>query len=194
MIIGITGGIGSGKSTVVTEFEKLGIPCYVADLEAKKIMVNSLKLKKEIINLLGTEAYVDDELDRAYIAAKVFNEKTLLKKLNQIVHPAVHKHFLDYVNHQNSSYCLYESAILFENKSESFCDKIIVVTADLEKRIQRVIKRDGIDRELVLERVRNQWSQEEKVKKADYIILNDKKSFLKQQVLSLHDKLLRLSL
>lgn len=194
MIVGITGGIGSGKSTVVTEFEKLDVPCYIADLEAKKLMTQSMEVKEGVIKLLGKEAYVDNELNRAYIASKVFSEKELLNKLNSIVHPVVHKHFQRFVKDQRSSYCLYESAILFENKNEHLCDKIIVVTADLEERIQRVIKRDGVERKLVLERINNQWSQEEKVKKADYTILNDDKTFLKQQVLNLHDKLMSLSL
>lgn len=194
MVVGITGGIGSGKSTIVSEFEKLGISCYVADVEAKKLMTTSEKLKSEIVALLGADAYQNNELNRAYIASKVFKDKELLRKLNGIVHPAVHQHFNSYVNQQSSPYCLYESAILFENNNENLCDKVIVVTAHLEDRIKRVIKRDGVTRDLVLERIKNQWSQEEKVKKADYTILNDDKTFLEQQVLELHDKLLRLSL
>lgn len=188
MVVGLTGGIGSGKSTVARAFQELGVPCYIADLEAKKLMVESSQVRAAIIDLLGEEAYEDNNLNRAYIASKVFKDKELLAQLNAIVHPAVHKDLKDFVARQTSSYCLYESAILFENKNEHLCDKIIVVTANLEERIQRVMKRDGVGREAILERINNQWSQEKKIEKADFIIKNNVEEELKEQVLQLHQQ------
>ncbi|MGY6647445.1 dephospho-CoA kinase [Wenyingzhuangia sp. IMCC45574] len=188
MVVGLTGGIGSGKSTVARAFQELGVPCYIADLEAKKLMVESSQVRAAIIDLLGKEAYEDNNLNRAYIASKVFKDKELLAQLNAIVHPAVHKDLKDFVARQTSSYCLYESAILFENKNEHLCDKIIVVTANLEERIQRVMKRDGVGREAILERINNQWSQEKKIEKADFIIKNNVEEELKEQVLQLHQQ------
>lgn len=193
MIVGITGGIGSGKSTVVGEFQQLGIPCYVADVEAKKLMINSNKVKSKIIDLLGEEVYVSGELNRAYISEKVFHNKELLAQLNGIVHPAVHQHLKEFVAQQNAPYCIYESAILYENKNEHLCDKVIVITADLEERIQRVLHRDHVTREAVLARIKNQWSEEKKVKKADFIIENKDINTLKQQVLAVHQQLIQTS-
>lgn len=192
MVVGITGGIGSGKSTVVKEFIKLGIPCYIADVEAKKLMLNSKNLQTKIVALLGKKAYQNNTLNKSYIASLIFNNKELLQQLNAIVHPAVHQHFKEFANKNKTPYCVYESAILFENKNEHLCDKIIVVTASLEERIARVMKRDGVERNLVLERINSQWSQEEKVKRADYTILNNNKSFLEQQVQQLHKEFLSL--
>ncbi|MDO6739143.1 dephospho-CoA kinase [Wenyingzhuangia sp. 2_MG-2023] len=194
MVVGLTGGIGSGKSTVLTEFEKLGVPTYIADVEAKKIMNSSEEVKSQIKALLGEKAYLNDVLNRGYIAEKVFSDKKLLKQLNAIVHPAVRKHFQDFIKMQTTPYLVYESAILFENNTDVLCDKIVVVTADLEERISRVIKRDGVSRASVLERMNNQWSQEDKVKKADFIIQNNHVEQLESQVLQLHKQLQTYSL
>lgn len=194
MVVGLTGGIGSGKSTVLTEFEKLGVPTYIADVEAKKIMNSSEEVKSQIKALLGEKAYLNDVLNRRYIAEKVFSDKKLLKQLNAIVHPAVRKHFQDFIKMQTTPYLVYESAILFENNTDALCDKVVVVTADLEERISRVIKRDGVSRASVLERMNNQWSQEDKVKKADFIIQNNHIEQLESQVLKLHKQLQTYSL
>ena len=191
MIVGLTGGIGSGKSTVLKMFESLGVPIYQADIEAKNIMVHSQEVKKKIIHLLGDESYRNDELNRTYIAQKVFNNKELLAALNAIVHPAVHKHFKNFVAKQTASYLVYENAILYENKSEHLCDKVIVVTADLEDRISRVMKRDKVDREAVLARMNNQWSQEDKIKKADFVIHNSNLDELAKEVAVVHNQLLK---
>ncbi|MDO6803632.1 dephospho-CoA kinase [Wenyingzhuangia sp. 1_MG-2023] len=194
MVVGLTGGIGSGKSTVMTEFEKLGVPTYIADVEAKKIMNSSEEVKSQIKALLGEKAYLNDVLNRGYIAEKVFSDKKLLKQLNAIVHPAVRKHFQDFIKMQTTPYLVYESAILFENNTDALCDNVVVVTADLEERISRVIKRDGVSRASVLERMNNQWSQEDKVKKADFIIQNNHVEQLESQVLQLHKQLQTYSL
>lgn len=194
MVVGLTGGIGSGKSTVLNEFKLLGVPVYIADVEAKHIMNTSLVVKEKIIALLGTDAYHNHQLNRKYIADKVFNHKELLAQLNAIVHPAVHQHFKEFVAKQTATYLVYENAILFENNSEKLCDKVIVVTASEENRISRVIKRDGVTKEAVLARMKNQWSQEAKIKKADFVIQNDDILMLKEQVLKIHQELIEINL
>lgn len=172
MIIGLTGGIGSGKSTVAKMFEALDVPVYDSDIEAKSLMVSSIDLKERIIDLLGTNAYKGKKLNKTHIANKVFNEPELLLKLNQIVHPAVKNHFFNWTESQSGPYVIQESALIFENNSYHKYDEVILVTAPKEQRIQRVMDRDGTSREKVLERISNQLEDAEKVKKADYVIEN----------------------
>ena len=144
IVVGLTGGIGSGKTTVAKMFEDLNIPVYNSDQEAKLLMVNSKQLKVKIKELLGKNAYDKKVLNRKYIADKVFTNPELLAELNAIVHPAVRKHFIDWVVKQDSAYVIQETAIIFENSSQSKYDKIILVTAPEEVRIQRVMDRDKI--------------------------------------------------
>ena len=172
MIIGITGGIGSGKSFVSNLFEDLGVPCYNSDLKAKELMVSDLKLKSSIINLLGEQAYEGNSLNRQYISSKVFNDKSLLNSLNNIVHPIVKTDFYNWVNASSSLFVLKESAILFETGSYLECDKTILVTAPIDVRINRVIKRDNVTKSQVESRIKNQWKDEQKKPLADYIIKN----------------------
>ena len=172
MIIGITGGIGSGKSFVSNLFEDLGVPCYNSDLKAKELMVSDLKLKSSIINLLGEQAYEGNSLNRQYISSKVFNDKSLLNSLNNIVHPIVKTDFYNWVNTRSSLFVLKESAILFETGSYLECDKTILVTAPIDVRINRVIKRDNVTKSQVESRIKNQWKDEQKKPLADYIIKN----------------------
>ena len=186
MIVGLTGGIGSGKTTVLKEFIKLGIPVYIADVEAKKIMNTSKEIQLKLIELFGKEAYQNNELNRSFIADKVFNDKELLSQLNHIVHPVVYEHFNNFAKENSTPYLVYENAILFENKREKMCDKIIVVAANLENRIARVMQRDSVTKERVLSRINNQWSQDAKIKKADFVIHNDDLSTLKKQVNQIH--------
>lgn len=173
MIIGLTGGIGSGKTTVAKLFYKLGVPIYVSDIEAKKIMITSDKVVVAIKKLLGNDAYNDDgELNRNHISDKVFKNKSLLNELNSIVHPAVAEDFLNWYAVQKTDYVIKESAILFESGSFENCDLIITVTAPLEERINRVVSRDNITRKQVLHRVMNQLSDEDKIDRSDFIIIN----------------------
>lgn len=193
MIVGLTGGIGSGKSKVASLLFNKNVPVYIADIEAKKLMNSNLELRNEIIELLGKNAYTKEGLNRAYIAEKVFKNKELLASLNKIVHPRVHKDFKAFVDKQNAPYTIYESAILFENNKQSLCDKVIVVSAPLEERIKRVVSRDGSTREQVLSRINNQLSQEEKVRKADYVIENNTSiEALTKQVDKIHNTLSKL--
>ncbi|WP_196884876.1 dephospho-CoA kinase [Aureivirga sp. CE67] len=190
-VIGLTGGIGSGKTTVAKLFQELHIPTYIADTEAKEIMNTSEKLKEKIIKNFGENSYKNRKLNREYLANIVFNDKNKLELLNSIVHPEVFKHFEMFKeNNRLKDYIIYENAILFENGSDKLCDKIIVVTAPLENRIERVIKRDKSTKEEVLARIDKQLPDEIKIEKADYVIENKTESELKLKVLKIHNELL----
>ncbi|MFD2561761.1 dephospho-CoA kinase [Aquimarina rubra] len=171
-IVGLTGGIGSGKSTVAKMFAKFDVPVYTADDEAKKLMNEDTVVKKQIIHLLGEKAYGKEGLNRAFIANKVFNDAKLLDKLNQIVHPAVADHFTAWKDKQKSAYVIKEAAILFENGGYKKCDYTILVTAPEEVRIERVLKRDNTTRSQILDRLRNQWEDTKKIPLADFVINN----------------------
>ncbi len=194
MIVGITGGIGSGKTTVVNMFKTYGIPCYVADVEAKNIIHNNKYVVAEIIKLFGAEAYVNGIYNTTYVAKQVFTNKEKLSQLNAIVHPAVAQDFLEWTFAQDSLYVVYESALLFETGNAKKCDKIITVTANLQKRIQRVKNRDGSSEEQVIARIKNQLSDTEKTKNSDYIIDNDDLQQTKKQVTNLHELLSKIAL
>lgn len=171
-IIGLTGGIGSGKTTIAKFFAAEGIPVYIADLEAKLIM-NSDTIQKEILELFGETVFKNKVLDRAKIAEIVFNDPAMLVKLNSIVHPAVKKHFKEWVGtNEGQDLLLYESAILFESGHFKEFDFIISVVAPLESRIARVLERDGITKEQVMSRVNAQWNDDERVAKSDFVIEN----------------------
>jgi dephospho-CoA kinase len=178
-IIGLTGGIGSGKTTVANEFATHGIPVYITDQEAKKLMQSDTVLN-QILAEFGEAVFDKGELIRERLSEIVFNDSNSLTKLNSIVHPAVKQHFRDWLfEHQKDPYIIYESAILFESGSYKECDFIINVVAPLEIRIKRVIDRDKTTREKVLERIKNQWNDEEKSSKSDFIIENTTKEALK---------------
>lgn len=190
--IGITGGIGSGKTTVANFFKEYGIPVYIADDEAKKLMHRS-PIKEELIKLFGDEAYDSSEnLNRSFIASKVFKNKELLEKLNSIVHPRVEEDFQKWTAQQTSAYVLYEAAILFETGRYKEFDYNILVTAPMEVRIERVQKRDNSSKEEIKARMKNQWPDEQKIKLADWIIKNCELRKTKQEVGELHALILGL--
>lgn len=191
MVVGITGGIGSGKSTVVKMFSKFkNIAIYIADEEAKKLMNSSDEIKAKLIAEFGENAYKNNALNRAYIANIVFNNKNKLAILNAIVHPVVNEHLQSFIkNNINKEYILYENAILFENGSNSFCDKIITVTAPENTRIQRVVKRDNSTIDAVKNRIKNQWPQSKKSLQSHYIIENVTLTKTKEQVSKIHNYL-----
>lgn len=172
MIVGLTGGIGSGKTWVSSLFSELGVPVYISDIEAKKLMHTNSTVKKAIIELFGDQAYEKGKLNRGFISQKVFNNKALLKKLNAIVHPAVADHFMDWYSNQKSTFVIKEAAILFEIGGEKKCDATILVTAPVEERIRRVKQRDNISAEAIKQRINNQWPDKKKIPLADYIIEN----------------------
>lgn len=171
-IIGLTGGIGSGKTTIANYFKSHGVPLYIADDEAKKIL-NTPETVREIVAVFGKDILTDGVPDRAKIAALVFNAPDKLQLLNGIIHPKVSEHFKDWLEKQkDKKFIIKEAAILFESGSYKDCDKIILVTAPKEVRISRVMKRDGVTRDRVLERMNAQWDEEKKVGLSDYIINN----------------------
>jgi dephospho-CoA kinase len=172
--IGVTGGIGSGKSLVCELFASLGAPVYFSDSRAKELMDGGGRLQEDIISLLGTEAYRDNRLNHTFIAGKIFNDRMLLSSLNAIVHPAVAQDFDAWaMSKTDHPYVLLESAILFESGFNRFLDKIITVSAPVEVRIQRVVSRDGTSRQEAMERIANQLTDEAREERADYIIHNN---------------------
>ena len=190
LVIGLTGGIGSGKSTVAKMFEALGIPVYYADDEAKALMHRSKIIKRKLIRKFGEEVYQNKQLNRAYLASKIFKDKEALAYVSSVVHPKVAQHFKRWIKKQNAPYVLQENAILFENGSYKNFDKIITVTAPLETKIKRVIKRDNTNREQVLSRINNQLSDSEKINKSDFVITNTNLKETQEQVEDIHHKIL----
>lgn len=187
--VGITGGIGAGKTTVSKIFRALGVPVYYSDDRAKALM--HLELKDQIVDLLGKDSYDEKgSLNRPYIASKVFNDKDLLSQLNQIVHPAVRKDYKCFSECQTNEYSLNEAALLVENDSYKNLDALIVVSAPENVRIERVKKRDDASIEQVKARIANQISDEERNDKATYIINNDDQNSLIEQVLKVHQSIL----
>jgi len=190
-IIGLTGGIGSGKTTVAKMFKELGIPIYIADLEAKKLMLNSKVIKRQLSTLLGAQAYFNNELNKPYIAKIIFNNKMKLDEMNAIVHPKVEGHFKKWIAKQTSSYVIKEAAILFENGAYLKCDAMITVTASETDRIKRVITRDASSAESVKSVIKNQWKDDKKIALSQYVIVNNDLIETQRQVKEIHQKILK---
>ncbi len=189
-IVGLTGGIGSGKTTVAQMFKDLGVPVYNSDIEAKALMHNSKVVREGILELLGETAYKKGKLNRAYIANKVFNDDKLLKALNSIVHPAVREHFLKWVDQQDHSYVIQETALIFENKNQNNYDAIILVTAPEEIRIQRVVSRDNSSKKEIISRIANQLGDSEKISYSNFVIENIDLEKTSKKVLEVNKALL----
>ena len=191
IVVGVTGGIGSGKSTVAKEFQKaFGIPTYISDDEAKLLMVTSPEIKIELIALFGEEAYLGEELNKPFISQAIYNNKSVLEKMNAIVHPRVAAHFKKWVSVQHSPYVLKEAAILFESGADKSCDKIITVTLDKATKIKRLLKRDSTTIEKIESIMKQQWTDEMRIAKSDYVIVNDTMAHMKQQVAEIHNTIL----
>lgn len=181
-IIGLTGGIGSGKSTVARYIASQGIPVYIADEEAKKI-INAPEVLMLIAETFGANLIENGTINRQKLAQLVFNNPKKLQQLNTIIHPKVKQDFDNWVQkHQNHPFVVKEAAILFESGSYKYCDKIITVTAPKPIRLQRVMQRDGVSEDQVLARMHNQWTEEEKIALSDYIIQNINIEDAKSQV------------
>ncbi|TDE27234.1 MULTISPECIES: dephospho-CoA kinase [Flavobacterium] len=184
-IIGLTGGIGSGKTTIANYFESFGVPVYIADDEARKIMQTS-EIIGAIKKVFGDAIFENEKLNREELAKIVFSNPEKLEKLNNIVHPAVKKHFDQWLLlHKKNPYAIYEAAILFESGGYKNCDLIITVTAPIESRIQRVVERDKTTRELVLKRINAQWTDEQRISKSDFIIENTSLETTKLEVVKI---------
>ncbi len=189
--IGLTGGIGSGKSTVARVFEVLGIPVYYADEATRQLMNTDAALKKEIISNFGEESYSNGQLNRPYIASIVFNNKEKLELLNALTHPATIRHANDWMQQQTTPYVIKEAALIFESGSAENLDYVIGVSAPKPLRIQRVMERDHISAEEVQKRMSRQLSEDMKMKLCDFVLVNNEQELLTPQVLALHEQLLK---
>lgn len=190
--IGITGGMGAGKSTMCKIFGQLGVSIYDADSRAKFIMSNNQELKKTITENFGWDAYTrKDELNREYLAKVVFNNEEKLELLNNLVHPAVKNDYEQWAQeHRDEPYSLKEAALLFESMSYKTLHKVIVIASPIETRIERIMKRDHVKREDILKRIQNQSTDRERMNKADWVIYNDGVRSLIEQTLEVHREIL----
>lgn len=191
--VGLTGGIGSGKSTVAKIFSVLGIPVYYADIEAKRLMNEDPDLKKNIIDVFGETAYMNDQLNRSYISSIVFNQPERLKLLNELVHPVTKKDGEAWIERQTTPYAIHEAALIFEANVNEKLDYVIGVSSPIELRVKRAMDRDNVTAEEVKKRMSRQMNEEIKMSKCDFILYNDEKQLLIPQVISLHEQLLTLS-
>ncbi len=187
--IGITGGIGSGKSTICKFFEAIGIPVFTADTEAREIMNNSPVIRNQLIAIFGTDIYLpNDMLDRKKLAELIFHSPVLLEKVNVLVHPEVRKYFLDWLQKQNTPYVVYEAAILFETGFYMMMDFNILIVAPEEERIKRVMAREKTTIKDIKTRISKQWSDDRKAGLADYIINNNNEELIIPQLVELDKK------
>ncbi len=189
--VGLTGGIGSGKSFVARVFMALGIPVYDSDEQAKVLMTENQDLLYRVKELFGDKAYTDKQLNRKYISERVFVDKQLLSELNAIVHPAVNDDFKSWARKKKNEapYLIKEAAILIESGAYKLMDHNILVVAEKKTRISRVVARDNTSEESVIERMNNQMSDKEKMKSADFIIYNDIDSMILRQIVDLHQSI-----
>ncbi len=186
--LGITGGIGSGKSLVCSILEKFGIPVYYADKEARRLMNTSVDLKRAIKDVFGEEIYPDGELDRQEMGRRIFEKPDLLNEINRMVHPVVREDFIKWSEScENVPYVIEEAAILFESGAASEMDASVLIYAPKQLRIERVMARDGLSRSEVEKRINIQMDEEEKKRLADRVILNDEKKLLLPQLVALHE-------
>ena len=189
-IIGLTGGIGSGKTTVAKMFSTLGVPVYFADIEAKKIMHNSIEVKNKLIAEFGVDAYLNGVLNKEYLAKIIFNNKDRLSAINNIVHPAVESDFKLWADQQEAPFMIQENALIFENKKQNSFDSIITVMAPIQDRIQRVMDRDALTREQILTRISAQLKDEFKAENSTFVIQNLDLKNTEIQVREIFNKLL----
>ena len=194
--VGVTGGIGSGKTTVCRIFSSLGVPVYYADERGKDLLVSDPDVVMQVKKIFGDQAYAENGLNRKYISDQVFKDKNLLQQLNAIVHPAVFKDSMEWFQrHHDKPYTIYEAAIMFETGSNKLMDKMITVVAELEERISRTLLRDNTTREDVLERVDKQLPDAEKISQSDFVIYNNhSEEYLVEQVRKIHEQLISPSL
>lgn len=191
--IGLTGGIGSGKSTVAKIFEALDIPVYYADDAAKRLMNEDKEIKAALINHFGAESYINGQLNRPYISSLVFNNKEKLELLNFITHPATIRDANEWMKKQTSKYIIKEAALIFESGSAEYLDYVIGVYAPAPLRIKRTMDRDAVTKDEVIKRMSRQINEEMKMKLCDFIVINDEQQLMIPQVIQLHEKFLVLS-
>lgn len=190
--IGLTGGLGSGKSTVAHIFEVLGIPVYYADAASKRLMNDDEKVKAAVQNAFGKEVYPDGKLDRKYLSEIVFKDEKKLELLNSIVHPATLLDAAEWLKKQTAHYAIKEAALIFESGSNKALDFVIGIESPLPLRLQRAMKRDNISREQAMARIEKQMNEEKKISLCDFVIINDEQQMVIPQVLELHQKFLKM--
>lgn len=188
--LGITGGIGSGKTSVCRVFGVLGIPVFSADRVANEIMENDEKIIRGINSIAGSDLYVSGKLDRMALASLIFNNKEMLFKVDSLVHPAVFDQFSRWVPSQNAVYVIMEAAIMFESGASKLVDKIVTVAAPVEQRIERIIERNKLTREQIAERINNQMDDAERMRLSDYVINNSENDMIIPAILRIHDEIL----
>ena len=187
--IGLTGNIGSGKTTVASCFEILGIAVFNADKQAKLLMNKDVNLKQSLIAEFGRELYLNNELNRKYLSKLAFNDDLVLKRLNALVHPVVQEAFEKWSIQQSGAYVIKEAAILFESNTYQSLDAIICISCPEEIRLKRILKRDDLSEKDVRQRMSHQWAEEKKISLSDYVITNDNSSLVMPQILSVHSAL-----
>ncbi|WP_010665008.1 dephospho-CoA kinase [Marinilabilia salmonicolor] len=190
--VGVTGGIGSGKTTVCRIFESFGVPVYYADDRAKLLIVENEQLRSGYQRLFGVDVYTrNGQLNRGLVAEKIFNDQKLLQQVNDLVHPVVHHDFQEWCNKQSASYVIEEAAVLIESGGYRFMDKVILVTAPEKRRINRVMERDGNSRAKVEERINNQWNEEQLRRYCDFEVKADDVHLVTPQILNIHNELIK---
>ncbi|MCK5822510.1 MAG: dephospho-CoA kinase [Bacteroidales bacterium] len=191
--VGITGGIGSGKTIVCEIFKHLNIPVYNADIEAKKILIENNSVRKKLIKNFGDNIYLNSsEINKKFLANIIFNDKKDLVKINSIVHPVVWENFLSFIQNKLCyKYVILEAAILIESGFYKNMDYVINVSAPEDVRIQRTVKRDNVQKNTIMQRVNNQISEDERIKFSDFVIINDDKQLVLPQVLKLHNNFIQ---
>jgi dephospho-CoA kinase len=190
MKLGITGGIGSGKTSVCKVFNVLGIPVFSADPEARKIMDNDRNIKREINEIVGKNIYPGGQLNRMELASLIFNNRDILEKVNSLVHPIVFEHFNRWAEKQTTPYVIMEAAILFESGASKLVDRVATIVAPVEERISRVTRRNKLNRDQVMERINNQMTDEERIKMSDYVINNSENDMIIPVILRINEDLL----
>ena len=188
--LGLTGGIGSGKSTVAKVFQELGIAVYYADIEAKKFLFHD-EIKKDLQAAFGASVINrEGEVDKAVLASIVFTDEKQLAKLNALIHPLLENDFVTWSEEKsNEKYIVKEAAILFEAGFDKSVDKILTISAPIEERIERVMKRDQVNRQQVLDRISKQWTDEQREAKSDFVINNADDQMILETILEIHNKL-----
>ena len=190
MKLGITGGIGSGKTSVCKVFNVLGIPVFSADPEAREIMDNDRKIRRAINEIVGKNIYPGGKLGRMELASLIFNDRDLLEKVNSLVHPVVFEHFNRWAEKQTTPYVIMEAAILFESGASKLVDRVATIVAPVEERISRVTRRNKLNREQVMERIKNQMTDDQRIKMSDYVINNSENDMIIPVIFRINEDLL----
>ena len=193
MKLGITGGIGSGKTSVCRVFNVLGISVFSADAEAREIMDSDPEIIEKVKRITGTDLYASGSLARMELAGLIFNNENLLKEINAVVHPVVFEHFRIWEKSVSAPYVIMEAAILFESRASELVDRIVTVVAPVEERIERVVRRNNLTREQVISRMKNQLNDEDKIRRSDYIIYNSEHEMIIPSILKIHEEIILLT-